>query len=184
MSNIITSTVEGVEFDPESITEEVAPVNYLKTALRDLDALLAENEELPRVQAPKLEPTFLHFAYPDKSKEYYFKCNLLSIKLEAERREIIIDSTQSQLLKLFAYWQNSIDPNKVVSTKKEINDIFAHLKLKRKRPSSVREPKANLIRVYTYTGGIKRNLLGGGPHRVIEMQYLVNENKPTLKICV
>lgn len=182
MKNIITSKVDGVEFDPESIADEDAPVIDLKTALRDLDALLAENEEPPKVVVPKLEPTFLHFAYPNMSKQYYFKCNLVSITLQVDRREIVIDSTQSQLLKLFSYWQNSGKPDKITSNKKEVNDIFA--KLKRKRLNHLRDPKANLIRIYTYIGGVKRSLLDNGPHQITEMQYLVNENRPTLKICI
>lgn len=186
MSNIITSTVEGVEFDPDSLADEEAPVIDLKTAIRDLDALLAENEEVPKVVASKLEPCFLHLSYPDKSNTYYFKCNLLSIVAGTVHREIEIEAAQSQLLKLFSYWQNSfvLNNNRHVLNKHGKYANFSKL-LRKKRHAQEQEPKAHLMRIYTYVDGIKRNLLElNGPNRITEIQYLVNENKPTLKICI
>lgn len=184
MSNIITSAVEGIEFDPESIAEEEAPAIDLKTAIRDLDALLAEQDQAPKVIAPKHDPCFLHFSYPDKSNTYYFKCNLLSIVASTNNKEITIEASQSQLLKLFSYWQKSVEPTIKNNGKNHKDRSFTYL-LSKRRNAAERLPKVQLIRIYTYIDGVKWDLLlCNEPGRVVEMQYLVERNKPVLKICI
>ena len=192
MSNIITSQVDGVEFDPDSITDEIEPILDLKTAIRDLDALLAESapqaERTPILDSePNPPSTVLRFAYPDNNNVYYFKCQLVSMTTNAGGSEITIENSQNQILKLFSYWQKSI----VANTNRNRNDIKITYALrnlhKKKRMSAGDEniAKARLTAIYTNINGIKRSLLEmDSPKKIIEMQYLVRKNSSRLKICL
>lgn len=181
MTNIITSKVDNVDFDPSSLTDEEIPGVDLKTAVRDLDALLAESEGVSKRTSPKLESCFLHFTYAGKSNTYYFKCNVLSIVAGTESKEISIEAPQGQLLKLFTYWQKSIDC-KHSSNQKIRNDFLSSIANKiRGNNTSI----ARLNRIYTHIDGVKRDLLKlNTPLKIVEMEYFVKDNKPSLKICV
>jgi len=192
MSNIITSKVPGIEFDPESIADDGDSLNK---EIAELEALIAANkaerEKAERALILDSEPnppsTVLRFAYPDNSNVYYFKCQLVSMTTNAGGSEITIENSQNQILKLFSYWQKSI----VANTNRNRNDIKITYALrnlhKKKRMSSGDEniAKARLTAIYTNINGIKRSLLEiDSPKKIVEMQYLVRKNSSRLKICL
>lgn len=181
MNNIITSTVNGIEFDPASITEDAVkpqdPSIELKNVIRDFDALLAEDEQTPKVVAPKLNPCYLQFSRSDRSNNYYFKCNLLAIDVSDNDQQITVEASQTQLLKLFSYWQHSLNPynNKKIKVRSLVT-LVKRIRL---------HPKVQLNRVYTYINGNKQEILTlSTPHNIIRMQYLVADSRPTLKIYI
>lgn len=183
MSNIITSKVPGIEFDPESIAEE--PIDLIG-AIRDMDLVMASSAAKENIE-PNPPSTVLRFAYPDNSNVYYFKCQLVSMTTNAGGSEITIENSQNQILKLFSYWQKSI----VANTNRNRNDIKITYALrnlhKKKRMSSNDEniAKARLTAIYTNINGIKRSLLEiDSPKKIVEMQYLVRKISSRLKICL
>ena len=189
MSNIITSVVPGVEFDPESITgdEEI-----LAKEIAELEALLAankiareNNENSPRLDVATPPPsTFLRFAHSDSRNVYYFKCQLVSMSTSVSGTEITIENSQNQILKLFSYWQKSFVANRNRHDVK-ITYSLRNLHKKSRLSAETRVSKARLTAIYTNINGIKRSLLEiDSPKKIVEMQYLVRKNSARLKICI
>ena len=183
MSKIITSTVPGVELDASSLIDEPVTVS---DAIKELNELLADNVVASTPTYSKrssLGPCYLCLSHTDKTNVYYFKCNVLSITAGFIDREITIEASHNQLLKLFSYYQNSL---KRKSSNKDVKKVYysKHLtKMKIVRDEHVSAAQIN--KLYTHINGAKQDLLiMKAPYSIREIQYIVNDNRPTLKICI
>ncbi len=180
MSNIITSKVPGIEFDPESIAEE--PIDLIG-AIRDMDLVMASSAAKESIE-PNPPSTFLRFAHSDSRNVYYFKCQLVSMSTSVSGTEITIENSQNQILKLFSYWQKSFVANRNRHDVK-ITYSLRNLHKKSRLSAETRVSKARLTAIYTNINGIKRSLLEiDSPKKIVEMQYLVRKNSARLKICI
>jgi len=173
MSNIITSQVDGVDFDPESIAEE--PMD-LEKAVRDLDKLIAKqlDEEATTVVRPAFEPTYLQLSYDDRSHVYYFKCHLISFGV-GMTDNMVIEASQSQLLKLLNYWLDS-------SSGLTMPGHIKHRDSKIRRwKTSKHGRKLHLLRAYTHVNGVQRNLIDADHGYIVsDMEYRCTEDNRSI----
>jgi hypothetical protein len=194
MTKIITSDVEDINLDPESLTATSENKTFDNVrrleAIRDLEKLIddAENETLstPQQKSNRID-CFIKFKTRIPASNYYIinaELNSLNQTLvERNSSEIEIFGDDQKLIKLFSFYQNTV--YKETRVKRMTGPV--RLMLQKKRSSRRRKFSKNDVFIEQFSiklKGKKINLIDIGPvnWKVSEMKYTFDNNRSSIRI--